>query len=185
MNVCFQVFPQTTNITIRVKKQGVSHTFIQDVEGKYICSYCDFKSLKKTTVSEHVSRIHPKEAGRQITPFQCKYCGEKFQNKSAQLHHVKNHHEITMVQCPFDGCEYESKNNTTLCAHYSRKHMPSLTTDTTIADVIECSICKKTMKKATGHYHSAKCWPLSPFFAGSVMFDGTDEVVLFKPIFKK
>ena len=185
MDVCIQILPQTSATTQRIKKQGISHTFIQDVEGKYKCSYCDFKSLKKSTVSEHISRLHPKEAGRQITPFECGHCGEKFQNKSAELHHVKNHHEITMTKCPFDGCEYESKTNTTLCTHYSRKHMPVLTVATTIPDTVECSICKKAMKKATAHYHVSKCWPSSPFFTGSVMCDGIDELILFKPIFTK
>jgi hypothetical protein len=182
MSVCIQIFPQTFPI-VRAKKQGTLHTFVQDVEGTYTCHYCDFKSLKKSTVSEHISRIHPKEAGRQINPFECKHCGAKFQNKSAELHHVKTHHEITMVRCPYDGCVYEAKNNTTLCTHYSRKHMPELTISTVSADVVECTICKKSMKKTTAPYHVAKCYSLSPFFTGSVMQDGTDEIFLFKPVF--
>jgi Fe-S-cluster-containing dehydrogenase component len=163
--------------------QGIKHKFIQDVEGKYECNYCEFKSTKKSTVSEHVSRIHPKDAGRQVNAFSCKHCGETFQNKSAVLHHVKTHHEITMVKCPFNACNYEAKNNTTLCTHYSRKHMPRLTISTEEVDMVKCTICQKTMKKTTAPYHVSKCYPASPFFTGSVMQDGSDEIILFKPAF--
>jgi len=185
MNACVQILPQSIPSVVRIKKQGTLHILTQNIEGNFTCHYCDFNSLKKTTVSEHISRIHPKEAGRQINPFECKYCDKKFQNKSAELHHVKTHHEITMTKCPFESCSYEAKNTTSLSTHYSRKHMPELTIPSDSLDMVECSICKKTMKKATAHYHVAKCSPLSPFFTGSVMCDGTEEVVLFKPFFEK
>ena len=178
---CIQVTPN--NLTLRIKKQGKVHKLFQDSEGNNMCPYCDFTSLKKSTVSEHITRIHPKEAGRQINPFQCKHCGEKFQNKSAELQHVKNHHEITMFNCPFQSCPFQAKNTTTLCTHYSRKHLPNLTASTSDNDTVICTICKKNMKKSTSYYHIAKCCPTSHFFTGSVMHDDSDEIILFKPPF--
>jgi transposase-like protein len=81
MNACVQILPQSIPSVVRVKKQGTVHILTQNIKGNYTCHYCDFNSLKKTTVSEHISRIHPKEAGRQINPFKCKYCDKKFQNE--------------------------------------------------------------------------------------------------------
>lgn len=184
MSICIQIHPQPVSEN-RVKKQGVSHTLVQDNEGKYTCYYCEFTSLKKSTVSEHITRLHPKAAGRQINPFSCSYCGVRFQNKSAELHHVKTHHEIKMTTCPYDGCSYESKITTTLCVHYVRKHMSEQTIPTETSDVVECIVCKKHMKKGASYYHVAKCSPQSPFFIGSEMCDGTEEIVLFKPVFTK
>ena len=168
----------------RVKMQGIKHKLVQDAEGKYQCNYCEFKSAKKSTVSEHISRLHPKEAGRQVDPFECSHCGAKFQNKSAELHHVKTHHEITMMKCPYVNCSYEAKIETTVCVHYTRKHLPELTVPLKEeSDMVKCTICQKEMKKASAHYHVAKCSPASPFFTGSIMHDGTEEIVLFKPVF--
>ena len=183
MSLCVQITSVPLVQGKRVKMQGIKHKFVQDTEGKYQCNYCEFKSAKKSTVSEHISRLHPKEAGRQVDPFECKHCGEKFQNKSAELHHVKTHHEITMVKCPYNDCSYEAKIETTVCVHYTRKHLPELTMPLENPDMVKCTICQKEMKKASAHYHVAKCSPVSPFFTGSVMQDGTDEIVLFKPVF--
>lgn len=160
------------------------HKFLQDSVGKYMCSYCDFTSSKQTTVSEHVSRLHAKEAGRQINPFVCKYCEEMFQSRSAELHHIKTHHEIHLNYCPHKFCSYGAKHNAALNTHYARKHIPqTFSIPTPSAGIVECTICKKTMKQASIHYHIAKCYALSPFFTESIMHDDGGETILFKPAF--
>ena len=179
-----------TEITVpkRIKKQGVAHKYEQNSDGKYICSYCSFTTAKKPTMSEHVSRLHAKEAGRQINPFICNYCQKPFQSKSAELHHIKTHHEIQLTRCLHDNCNYDAKTDAALYAHYTRKHLSEsfsrpISNPVDNLGKVECTICKKKMQDTSIYYHFAKCYHLSPFFTGSDMHDDGGELILFKPVF--
>ena len=155
-------------IIIRKKKQGVCHSWVPDEDGVYKCPYlyCSHSSRKRTTMSEHVSRKHAEEAGRQLLPFHCSYsgCDKKYQAKTDLNNHVRDFHEIVRVKCP--ECDYFAKNKYALYPHYSAKHMP-ISTQTTPSGEEQCIYCCKIMTKMAAKSHVAKCYEESPFYNGS------------------
>jgi hypothetical protein len=150
---------------MRKKRQGVKHRHTKNEEGNYMCKYCDFTTAKESTVSEHITRKHAEEAGRQVNPFECVHCLDRFCSKTAMLHHISNHHVIVMHSCPKDGCTYQGKSQAAICTHYVRKHM-DLAANSRVLSSTEtmCGCCDKVMKPATMVYHLARCSSESPFY---------------------
>ena len=147
----------------RRKKQGTTHSWQLNADGVYECPYCEYSSKKRPTISEHVSRIHPEEAGRQVLPFQCKQCDKKYQAKTLLNNHVRDFHENVRVQCP--DCDYSAKNKYAVYPHYSAKHMP-MCTETTPSGEEQCLCCSNIMTKMAAKSHVATCFPTSPFYRG-------------------
>ena len=143
------------------KPSGIRHHLTLDENNMYMCPYCSYKTIKKNTCSEHISRLHPIEAGRTLNPNQCPYCPEKFQRKSPMYHHINTFHEISLQKCP--SCNESFKNKTTLCAHYVRTHMNPTNMYIETNDLVTCKNCFKNMKKPTFYYHAAICFHSSPF----------------------
>jgi hypothetical protein len=144
----------------RVKKgfKGTIHKHIIDKDGLRQCSYCDFKTVNASTLSMHISRIHPTECAREISPHVCEYCGKGFQASTNLRHHVKNHHEVTYHACPVPGCGYlKAKNTTTLANHISARHLRGCYHDDT------CLTCN-TYIGSSIKYHVAYCSPVSPLY---------------------
>jgi hypothetical protein len=147
-----------------VKKQGIKHKWVENEDGLFECPYgCDYKTKNRSTISEHVSRLHAKNAGRQVLPFQCKYCDQPHQAKTDLNNHIARFHEIVRVHCP--DCNYSAKDKYALYTHYGAKHMP-LCTETTPSGQEQCMVCSKTMSKQASKYHVATCFVESPFYNG-------------------
>jgi hypothetical protein len=106
-----------------MKKLGKLHKYVVNDEGKYNCEYCDYSSAKQTTMSEHITRIHPVEAGRQLLAFKCEICDTRFQTSTQKQHHFISAHTAPTICCPSQGCRQMTKNQTTMFAHYVNKHM--------------------------------------------------------------
>ena len=146
---------------------GKYHKGLKDMEtGLFKCPYCDYYRDKQSTVSEHITRLHPVEAGRNVEQFKCSYCGDCFQAKSQLNVHISNHHEIKYLECPHQNCDYKGKQKTTVYNHYGRIHMNQ-------GDIIEqtkdtglwcCKTCSKEYKFVSVFYHVATCSPKSPFY---------------------
>jgi len=150
---------------MRKKRQGVKHRHTKNEEGDYMCKYCDFTTANASTVSEHITRKHAVEAGRQVNPFECVHCLDRFSSKTAMLHHISNHHVIVMQSCPKDGCTYQGKSQAAICTHYVRKHMDLAANSRVISSTeTMCGCCDKVMKPATMVYHLARCSSESPFY---------------------
>ena len=149
-------------VVVRVKKQGIKHNWKLNVDGVFDCPYCVYKTGKKSTISEHVSRKHAEKAGRQVLPFQCSYCDQPHQAKTDLNNHIRDFHEIVRVHCP--DCDYSSKNKYALYPHYSAKHMPSSTETTPSGE--QCNYCSKIMSKMAAKSHVATCYVESPFYNG-------------------
>jgi len=167
----------------RKRFQGKMHSLKKNEDDEYECNYCDYVSKKSTTMSEHITRKHAAEAGRQVNPFACSYCETRFVSKTALSHHVKNHHEISYTKCPIDGCRHMSKTKQSLCAHVVSKHLLVVTVMREIGDdMCECMSCFKKMKKHGIAYHASKCNPRSPFFEGSRMCDDAadNELIVYR-----
>ena len=152
------------SIVIRIKRQGTIHSWKKNSNGKIECPYCDVYTAKKgSTMSEHVRRIHPEEAGRPVLPFHCTYCSKKYQVKTELNNHIRDFHEIVRVECP--ECDYSAKNKYALYPHYSAKHMP-ISTQLTADGEEQCIYCCKIMTKMAAKSHVAKCYEESPFYSG-------------------
>jgi len=143
------------------KNKYISHTYEKDECGFLKCPYCDCKKKNLSTISMHVSVNHASEMGKEVNAHKCDYpnCGKSFPIKTRLLHHIKNHHQIENLCCPFPNCEYiDSKNKATLYTHYVRKHMNY----ETMCKGTICNTCNED--KNTGIiYHLATCHPCSPF----------------------
>jgi uncharacterized C2H2 Zn-finger protein len=152
---------------MRIKKQGVQHSFDKNSVGKYMCPYeCQYCTVNESTMSMHISRKHGEEAGRQMNFFECPKCDEYFQTGTSLAHHIKAKHEQASIPCKDPSCKLMFKMEQSLCTHYVRKHMNErsliryITADGSTA---ECLHCKKEMKTSSMTYHLAKCVPNSPF----------------------
>jgi hypothetical protein len=134
-------------------------------------------------LSEHITRKHAEEAGRKVNPCSCDYCGEKFVAKTHLTHHIKNHHEIVYMRCPHPDCGYKSKQKQSVCSHYAKHHM-NWKKMYSVCDgdggMVKCLTCSKEMKENVVAYHLSKCSPTSPFFNGSKMCDGGDDVIVYR-----
>jgi hypothetical protein len=156
----------STVVKIGGKKQfqGKTHRYIKNESDEFVCEYCDKTSPNQSTISEHISRKHPKESGRQENPFECPLCLKLFNSSSIREQHIQNKHENQRKLCVASGCSYEGKCNASLRTHYVRKHMDytSLITYRT-EDIAMCNNCSTCMKPTTAIYHISTCSPLSPF----------------------
>jgi hypothetical protein len=139
------------------KGKGLHHFHEVDIkDGLRKCPYCDYKTMKGSTLSMHITRIHVLEAGRTISPHTCKYCKQGFQSVSNLEHHVKNHHEIVTHMCPINSCGYaRAKNTTTLANHISAKHLKHCYQND------KCLCCGKYIGSSI-KYHVAFCSVDSP-----------------------
>jgi hypothetical protein len=156
-----------TEIQMRIKKQGVQHSFDKNSVGKYMCPYeCQYCTVNESTMSMHISRKHGEEAGRQTNFFSCTSCDNKFNTGTALAHHIKAAHTLASIPCKDPCCKLIFKMEQSLCTHYVRKHMNEQSLIRyTVADgsTAECLHCKKEMKTSSITYHLAKCVPDSPF----------------------
>jgi uncharacterized C2H2 Zn-finger protein len=156
-----------TEIQMRIKKQGVQHSFDKNSVGKYMCPYeCQYCTVNESTMSMHISRKHGEEAGRQMNFFECPKCDEYFQTGTSLAHHITAKHEQASIPCKDSSCKLMFKMEQSLCTHYVRKHMNERSLIRyTVADgsTAECLHCKKEMKTSSMTYHLAKCVPNSPF----------------------
>ena len=173
----------------RKKLQGMVHKYTPNDKGDYVCMYCPKTSRRQSTISEHISRIHPVEAGRHLDPFECPSCLVRFNSASIRDQHIITHHTDTKSHhCTHPACGYEGKHAAALQTHYVRKHMAfdTLITKVSKTEAI-CNHCNASMKTPSIAYHVARCNPLSPFYKVSKIKsppgekdddDDDDEVVI-------
>lgn len=125
------------------------------------CPFCDWicKSVKSSTFAMHLSRKHARELGRIVNPYKCSQCDKCFTARSHLNHHVANHHEIIMHNCPETNCTYQGKNKPSVITHYMRRHMSQVVER---CDAIDgCVSCDRTGDISV--YHMGICHPASPF----------------------
>jgi hypothetical protein len=143
------------------KRKYISHKYERDADGLIQCYYCDCKKKNLSTMSMHVSINHASEMGREANSVKCQHpgCNKSFPNNNRLQQHIKNHHVIENLDCPFTDCKYsDAKNKQTLYTHYVRKHMNY----EAMCNGNVCNTCSST--KPTGIiYHLATCNHNSPF----------------------
>ena len=151
----------------RMNRGGRVHKYERTETGEYKCPYCTETRARGSTMSEHVNKKHPVEAGRLVMGYICEYedCGRGFSTKSDRLHHIKNHHEIRLISCPYEGCNHPAKNQGALQTHYARKHLDRNKCIMQLRDdEYGCFKCEtREMKEPSTWYHASGCHPESPF----------------------
>ena len=154
----------------RKQLQGTHHKYIPNEQGEYVCDYCEKTSKNQSTISEHISRLHSKEAGRIENPFECPTCQKRFNSASIRDQHIQNNHSNIRDDCVSPGCSYKGKSDAALCTHYVRKHMNASSLCRVIdSEISACNHCEKSMNKSAMTYHLAKCSPLSPYCKGALI----------------
>lgn len=152
---------------MRIKGQGVQHSFDKNLVGKYMCPYeCQYCTVNESTMSMHISRKHGEESGRQMNFFECSKCDDSFDTGTALTHHFKAAHTLATIPCKDPSCKLMFKMEQSLCTHYVKKHMNEqvlLRYTASDGSMAECRHCKKEMKTTSLTYHLAKCVPESPF----------------------
>ena len=178
--IVVECVPCTVQMGDRRKIAGKKHKLVANSDGLYECEYCDHTSKNKSTISEHITRLHAEEAGRLVMPFDCHNCDKRFASRTSQSHHVKTFHEIEYTACPHSSCTYRAKNSAAMCTHFVNKHM-NLGQLISVCDddrnVVVCNGCNKKMKPTSGPYHVAKCSTMSPFFDEN----NVGDTIVFKP----
>ena len=150
----------------RVRRGGPTHIYERTETGEYKCPYnCTETKRLRSTLREHIVQHHAEEAGLPVVSFECEYCHLGFLSSSARLHHIKNHHEITLTACPHEGCNYPAKNQAALQTHYARKHLDISRCIMQLRDdKYACFKCEtRDMKEPATWYHASGCHPESPF----------------------
>ena len=153
--------PLCKPITSRKNKDKYKSKYDMDDEENYLCPHCSFKTQKMNTLSMHIAATHASEH-----KYVCEApnCGKRFPILTRLQHHIKNHHDIEHLQCPFPNCEYaDAKNKQTLYTHYVRRHMDY---ETMCSQKGRCYGCDKE-KNASIYYHLATCNKSSPFYKPS------------------
>ena len=139
----------------------------------YFCDKCDFKSVHKQNVKQHVHNLHTglpifceqcdfstirkdvlanhiqcKHEGLKIL---CDLCDYKTTNRSNLNHHIKVKHEG--ITSPCNECSYEATSNTSLKGHKERVHEKK---------TYQCNYCEMKvtdrgyLKKHTESMHEGK-----------------------------
>jgi hypothetical protein len=168
-----EILDTIKNITMRNPRYNednefckpVKHSYSKDVEGSYICPYCDVKKKKVNTMSEHVRTNHSSEYGRNKETYYCENgCNKGFPTKTRLEHHVKTFHAIVYEKCPHPDCSYDkAKNSSTLIQHYAKHHMDYKKMFKTENGMCICNDCGASSK--TGMlYHLGVCSSASPFY---------------------
>jgi hypothetical protein len=148
----------------RKKRQGKVHKYIKNMFDEYECEYCDKTSKNQSTISEHITRIHPMEAGRKVLSFKCHFCEKRFNNASGRDQHINNNHETTRKICAYTDCSHSSKTNECLMKHYVKKHLClDILTQKVDGDNTMCLHCNSVMKNQNIAYHVGGCNPKSPY----------------------
>lgn len=131
-----------------------------NANGERMCKHCDYTTKKQSTMSMHMSNNHAAAEGREVNPHKCEKCGDGFSAATKLQHHMKNHHTIKFMECPFVGCDYQTaKNKPSLYGHYVRHHMVP---EMMCSEKGECNGCG-AVKKTGMLYHLAICSENSPF----------------------
>lgn len=127
------------------------------------CPFCDWKchSGKSSTFAMHMSRKHAPQLGRAIDPYKCSQCDKRFCSRSNMNHHIFNHHEIILHNCPHNECTYQGKNKASVISHYMRRHMKHIVQR--CEDNGGCVSCDR--RGNINVYHMGVCHPSSPFHA--------------------
>ena len=148
---------------IKGKHEG---ELVTDKNGKFSCSFCDYKSKEKCAIRKHITVQHKNiKVGCDICPstynshvsmeshkrsahfgetFKCQLCPNKvYKRKDYLKKHMVVEHEGTVYPCKL--CKYVSRRTETLRYHIEEKH----TNPGSQKERVQCTVCTKTFRVAS------------------------------------
>lgn len=135
----------------------------------YKCTHCEYTTSKQSTFSMHMIMKHKAEK-----PHVCTDCGQRFSVRTQLQHHMKNHHNNSVIHCIEPTCTFFFKTDAGHHAHYVRHHMnvkellcPIDMEEASITNerkrLMKCRHCTKVGLQSAMYYHLSVCHPSSPF----------------------
>ena len=102
----------------KAKKKGPKmETKVEDITDRK-CRDCEYIATKKSSLKEHVKRIHLKMKDT----ISCEICGKIFGSKSALHLHKQQIHEKIMYTCKEENCNFSARSRQYLKFHVESKH---------------------------------------------------------------
>lgn len=131
---CKQVFYSANKFSIHMRK----HTN----EEVYKCPFCTYSTIRRTSISIHINRIHLKKYH-----YNCKFCGKGFQDVVTYKEHENIHMGAEPLVCIVCGKMFMFTRN--LTTHQVRNHTVTILGFDTKARLKQCSFCRKSFVKQT------------------------------------
>ena len=111
----------------------------------YTCSYCEFTSKYKKSVSRHIKTRHEKRKDHK-----CSICDDTFTSRQGLSYHIKGVHEkVTDIECRYCDMKFSRPHN--LSKHVKEVHKR--------IREYECTLCSikfsrnETLQRHIGHFH--------------------------------
>ena len=122
---------------------------MKDIEHKFKCNECDFRTVSEQGLKSHMTRKH-KEVRKEENlkfPRTCDFCEEEFKNKREMNKHMRMH-SYTHVQFQCDKCDFFGGDFMTMEVHLAKHHN----------DKFECGLCEYVAKNLdTLEMHLSTC----------------------------
>jgi hypothetical protein len=139
-------------------------TYLRNEAMEYVCPDCGITESKQNTMHYHM-KTH-----LGVMPNTCEFCKKSFLQKQQLTTHLttnagKDGHPaidmatVTMYECPFDGCLFESNNKGNCRTHCMRVHVAEETAAILErGEDISCRQCSNVFKSlGQFYYHSLDC----------------------------
>ena len=125
-------------------------------DGAYICSVCDYRTLKKSSFAAHLERKHETWTTKRPSSlfFPCGACGFVCSSKhSLQSHFIRKHTDKFEHQCKFCAKKFKVKGDLTNHVRFHHKEKP-----------ISCDVCGKICQNSGSLYVHQKWAHYKPKF---------------------
>ena len=117
-DTCGKQYKSKRNLYLHSRRHG---------ERSFLCDYCDYAAIYKSTLTDHIRRKHT-----DTTPSKtCEVCGKSYKNQSSLNEHTEREHSDTPFPC--DLCDQVLKSRRQLKEH-KQLHGQEVT----------CDVCQKS-----------------------------------------
>lgn len=147
------------------KLYRMTFKYIKNEQGQFVCPHCPFTSGPQSTMHYHIKKNHDGDLKHV-----CKFCKNKFVQKSLLDLHMKSQHKeeldkrVKQFCCPFPNCDVKDLRKGNVISHFCRVHLKDLLekalliSKTKEEPAIQCTHCKKGFaSKPSFNYHIASC----------------------------
>ncbi|XP_011502141.1 PREDICTED: zinc finger protein 845-like [Ceratosolen solmsi marchali] len=153
---CSETFESTMAFRRHVAWTHKKKVCIQE-NGAYICSVCDYRSLKKSLFAAHLQRKHEtwsRKRQNSTNAFPCGACGFVCRSKhSLQSHFIRKHTDDYEHQCKFCPKKFKVKGDLTNHVRFHHKEKP-----------VNCDVCGKLCLNSGSLYVHQKWAHYKPKF---------------------
>lgn len=153
--ICSETFDSPLSFRKHVAWTHKKKICIQE-NGAFICSVCDYRTLKKSSFVSHLERKHETWSNKPANSllFPCAACGFVCSSKhSLQSHFIRKHTDKYEHQCKFCSKKFKVKGDLTNHIRFHHKERP-----------VSCEICGKLCQNSGSLYVHQKWAHFKPKF---------------------